>query len=155
NEIYARNGRFFKDPVLQSHFKQFGWYRPVSWEVPLNPVEKVNVKVIASVEEMKAAAKTSVPVGPIGPMPAGAADTRSLEVRHAQFEAFKSDAMRRIREIAVLRDQCREKRPSCSANGLAYDEREALRRRDRQYFIWGEAAYYIPWSDAMVPTPPE
>lgn len=157
NEIYARNGRFFKDPALRSHFSQFGWYNPTSWDVPLNPIEKVNVKVIASFEGAKAAAKTSILVGPIGAVSpqAGTGDTQSSEVKRAKFERLKSDAFRQIREIAVLRDQCREKRSSCSANGLAYDEREALRRRDRQYFIWGEVAYYIPSSDALVATPPE
>ncbi|CAN7718195.1 caspase family protein [Bradyrhizobium sp. LjRoot220] len=50
NEIYARRGRFFRDPALSAHFKRFGWYRPYAWEVPLNAVEKANVSLIASLE---------------------------------------------------------------------------------------------------------
>src|SRR4051794_28521179 len=40
NEIYARRGRFFRDQSLAQHFSRFSWYRPYSWEVPLNAVEK-------------------------------------------------------------------------------------------------------------------
>ena len=50
NEIYARRGRFFRDPALAAHFQRFSWYRPYAWEVPLNAVEKANVSLIASLE---------------------------------------------------------------------------------------------------------
>ena len=50
NEIYARRGRFFRDPALAAHFGRFPWYRPYAWEVPLNAVEKANVGLIASLE---------------------------------------------------------------------------------------------------------
>lgn len=50
NEIYARRGRFFRDPALAEHFRRFGWYRPYAWDVPLNAVEQANVALIASVE---------------------------------------------------------------------------------------------------------
>jgi hypothetical protein len=50
NEIYARRGRFFRDPSLAQHFSRFSWYHPHSWEVPLNAVEKANVDLIAAAE---------------------------------------------------------------------------------------------------------
>lgn len=50
NEIYARRGRFFKDPALAAYFSRFAWYRPTSWDVNLNAVEAANVKLIASME---------------------------------------------------------------------------------------------------------
>lgn len=50
NEIYARRGRFFRDPSLAQHFSRFNWYRPHSWEVSLNAVEKANVDLIAAAE---------------------------------------------------------------------------------------------------------
>jgi hypothetical protein len=50
NEIYARRGRFFRDPALTAHFSRFAWYRPYTWEVPLNAVEQANVSLIASLE---------------------------------------------------------------------------------------------------------
>jgi hypothetical protein len=50
NEIYARRGRYFRDPALAQYFGRFSWYRPYSWDVPLNSVEQANVTLIASVE---------------------------------------------------------------------------------------------------------
>jgi hypothetical protein len=50
NEIYARHGRFFRDPALAEYFRRFNWYRPYAWDVPLNAVEQANVALIASVE---------------------------------------------------------------------------------------------------------
>jgi Caspase domain/YARHG domain len=50
NEIYARRGRFFRDPALAAHFSRFPWYRPYAWDVPLNAVEQANVALIASIE---------------------------------------------------------------------------------------------------------
>lgn len=50
NEIYARRGRFFRDPALAAYFQRFSWYRPYAWDVPLNAVEQANVALIASVE---------------------------------------------------------------------------------------------------------
>jgi hypothetical protein len=50
NEIYARRGRFFRDPALAAHFSRFAWYRPYAWDVPLNAVEQANVRLIASLE---------------------------------------------------------------------------------------------------------
>lgn len=50
NEIYARRGRYFHDPALAQYFGRFSWYRPYSWDVPLNSVEQANVALIASVE---------------------------------------------------------------------------------------------------------
>jgi hypothetical protein len=50
NEIYARRGRYFRDPALAQYFSRFSWYRPYSWEVPLNAVEQANVELIAAAE---------------------------------------------------------------------------------------------------------
>lgn len=50
NEIYARRGRYFRDPALAAHFGRFAWYRPYSWEVPLNAIEQANVSLINSFE---------------------------------------------------------------------------------------------------------
>jgi len=50
NEIYARRGRFFHDATLAEYFRRFGWYRPYTWDVPLNAVEQANVALIASIE---------------------------------------------------------------------------------------------------------
>lgn len=50
NEIYARRGRFFRDPQLAAYFNRFDWYRPHAWDVPLNPIEQANVNLIASME---------------------------------------------------------------------------------------------------------
>jgi hypothetical protein len=50
NEIYARRGRFFRDPALAAHFSGFPWYRPYAWDVPLNAVEQANISLIASLE---------------------------------------------------------------------------------------------------------
>jgi hypothetical protein len=50
NEIYARRGRYFKDPMLAQYFGRFSWYRPYTWDVPLNAVEQANVALIASFE---------------------------------------------------------------------------------------------------------
>lgn len=50
NEIYARRGRFFRDPQLAAYFGRFSWYKPHAWDVPLNAVEQANVNLIASME---------------------------------------------------------------------------------------------------------
>ncbi len=50
NEIFARNGFRFKDPVLREHFGQFAWYKPVTDNVQLSPVEKANVALLKSAE---------------------------------------------------------------------------------------------------------
>jgi hypothetical protein len=53
NEIFARKGRYFKDPALRAYFEQFPWYQPYSWDVPLTPVERANVDTIQSVEQAR------------------------------------------------------------------------------------------------------
>ena len=50
NEIYARRGRFFRDPQLAAHFSRFEWYRPTAWDVSLGAIEQANVNLIASME---------------------------------------------------------------------------------------------------------
>ena len=53
NEIFARHGRPFRNPVLQRHFAQFGWYRPHSGPVRLSTVEQANVALIAEAENSR------------------------------------------------------------------------------------------------------
>ncbi len=50
NEIFARKGRYFKDDALRTYFSQFSWYHPYAWDVPLNPIEAGNVRLIQSLE---------------------------------------------------------------------------------------------------------
>jgi hypothetical protein len=50
NEIYARNGRIFRNPEANEHFAQYAWYRPVAYEVALNPVEEANVDLLHRAE---------------------------------------------------------------------------------------------------------
>lgn len=50
NEIFARRGRFFQDPALTAHFRRFAWYRPFTWDPPLNAVEKANASLIQAYE---------------------------------------------------------------------------------------------------------
>jgi hypothetical protein len=57
NEIFARRGRYFKDDALRAYFEQFPWYQPHAWDVPLTPVEKANVGLIASIEAPVAASR--------------------------------------------------------------------------------------------------
>ncbi len=56
NEIYARHGRKFNDPSLQSYFNGKGWYVPTTEadqfsESCLNAYEKANLVLIKDVEE--------------------------------------------------------------------------------------------------------
>ena len=50
NEIFARKGRRFKDPILQSHFNQYTWYQGRYDEVRLNPIEQRNVELLRRAE---------------------------------------------------------------------------------------------------------
>jgi uncharacterized caspase-like protein len=50
NEIYARRGRYFRNPELANYFSRFAWYRPNSWDVTLNDIEDANVHLIMSLE---------------------------------------------------------------------------------------------------------
>jgi hypothetical protein len=52
NEIFARHGRTFKDPHLQSYFASQEWYHPDSRFDPrsLSPIETANVKTILNYE---------------------------------------------------------------------------------------------------------
>jgi hypothetical protein len=53
NEIFARHGRVFKDPSLQSYFASQTWYRPnPKFDLTsLNAIERKNVAIIQSYEE--------------------------------------------------------------------------------------------------------
>ena len=53
NEIFARRGRKFKTQALRRHFSQFPWYRPHSWNVELNAVERANVAMIKLMERTR------------------------------------------------------------------------------------------------------
>lgn len=53
NSIYARHGRYFKDPALREYFNAQSWYDPYRDEVPneeLNGYEKKNVEFLKSHE---------------------------------------------------------------------------------------------------------
>jgi len=53
NEIFARNGRFFRDESLKTYFSQYSWYQPNSWDPPLNATEKYNVRAIQQEEKRR------------------------------------------------------------------------------------------------------
>jgi hypothetical protein len=53
NEIFARRGRYFKTADLQNYFSRFPWYRPHTWDPPLNPIEEANIALIKSMEDTK------------------------------------------------------------------------------------------------------
>ena len=50
NEIFAREGRAFKDPALRAYFGQFAWYHPTGLIVRLNPIEQRNVALLTQAE---------------------------------------------------------------------------------------------------------
>ena len=50
NEIFARHGQLFRDPVLGKHFKSKNWYKPGGEDISLSEIEKENVSLIASCE---------------------------------------------------------------------------------------------------------
>lgn len=50
NEIYARRGRYFRNPELANYFSRFAWYHPNAWHVTLNDIEDANVHLIQSLE---------------------------------------------------------------------------------------------------------
>jgi eukaryotic-like serine/threonine-protein kinase len=51
NEIFARHGRYFKEPVLGGYFSQFSWYRPYTWLADLTTDETANVNFLLSAEQ--------------------------------------------------------------------------------------------------------
>jgi hypothetical protein len=53
NAIFARKGRYFKDPALRASFEQFPWYQPYAWDVPLSEVERANVDLLQSIEQSR------------------------------------------------------------------------------------------------------
>ena len=53
NEIYARNGRFFRDQNLANYFSRYSWYQPTSWDTPLNAPGKYNVRLIQQEEKRR------------------------------------------------------------------------------------------------------
>lgn len=50
NEIFARNGRYFREPELSRHFSAFAWYQPFTWEPQLSSLERQNVALIRQYE---------------------------------------------------------------------------------------------------------
>ena len=52
NEIYARHGRRFRDPMLQRYFASFSWYKPndAFSENQLNATERMNAGLISQYE---------------------------------------------------------------------------------------------------------
>lgn len=53
NEIFARRGRYFQSQDLIAYFGRFPWYRPNSWDPPLNPIESANVALIQRAEQAR------------------------------------------------------------------------------------------------------
>jgi YARHG domain-containing protein len=55
NEIYARHGRRFRDPVLQRYFAGFARYKPNDQfrETQLNATERKNAELISQYEHGK------------------------------------------------------------------------------------------------------
>jgi len=53
NEIYARRGRIFDSPDLQEYFGRQPWYRPVTREVALTPIERANVTLLEGYERRR------------------------------------------------------------------------------------------------------
>lgn len=47
NEIFARHGRTFNSPDLDTLFRARNWYQPSARDVTLNPVEQSNVALLA------------------------------------------------------------------------------------------------------------
>jgi tetratricopeptide (TPR) repeat protein len=60
NEIFARHGRYFNNPVLVGYFSQFKWYRPYTWITDLKPEETSNVNLLLRLEEQA----TPTAIGP-------------------------------------------------------------------------------------------
>jgi hypothetical protein len=52
NEIYARHGRRFRDPMLQRYFASFAWYKPndAFRESDLSETERLNAELISQYE---------------------------------------------------------------------------------------------------------
>lgn len=50
NEIYARHGYIFKDPILRDYFMQKSWYKPTTISVTFNDIEEYNVRFIQQYE---------------------------------------------------------------------------------------------------------
>lgn len=53
NEIFARKGRFFRDPKLAAHFSSRAWYNPRFVDVQLSTLEESNVALIQTVERSR------------------------------------------------------------------------------------------------------
>jgi hypothetical protein len=53
NEIFARRGRYFKSDDLNQHFGAFAWYRPYTWEPPLNAIERQNAEMLLNAEQRR------------------------------------------------------------------------------------------------------
>lgn len=50
NEIYARHGYIFKDPILRDYFMRKTWYKPTTISVTFNDIEQYNVRFIQQYE---------------------------------------------------------------------------------------------------------
>ena len=61
-EIYARHGKMFKEPWLQTYFSSFDWYKadPNFAEASLTEVEKKNIATIAAYEKRAVTAMSTI-----------------------------------------------------------------------------------------------
>ena len=53
NEIFARNGRIFRNGALRQHFMRYSWYAPRADEVALTAIEQANVRLLQEAEVAK------------------------------------------------------------------------------------------------------
>ncbi len=114
----------------------------------------------ATVEKEKKAARKERPGlsiidGPLTPGSVAHFQHSGLELDVQGYEDRKSNVFSRLIELTKLRDECRAYSAACSKDGKAFDPREAMRRRDQQYYVWGEASYYIPISEFLKAPPAE
>jgi len=102
NEIFARRGRYFKDDGLRAYFSQFPWYQPHAWDVPLGPVEKVNVGLIQSVEAPAAASR-----GITEPVPAQTKVDNSVAVADPSRRYLTPEELQglSVDQLVILRNE--------------------------------------------------
>jgi len=136
NEIFARRGRYFKDAALRAYFEQFPWYQPHAWDVPLTPVEKANIGLIASIET-PAAASRSVS----GPVPAQTNTDDSVAFADPSRRYFTSEELQGLSadQLVIIRNEI-------FARKGRYFKDDALRTYFSQFPWYQPHAWDVPLS---------
>jgi len=136
NEIFARRGRYFKDDALRAYFEQFPWYQPHAWDVPLTPVEKANIGLIASIET-PAAASRSVS----GPVPAQTNTDDSVAFADPSRRYFTSEELQGLSadQLVIIRNEI-------FARKGRYFKDDALRTYFSQFPWYQPHAWDVPLS---------